>query len=236
MLPPPKNFWKLGLRKRHILHSLNRTQLIHTCILLSFSQSLVTHDSRAEVQRFMIPNFLKQKFMILTCFVAMIHDSWFRFHPRSYYKVDEYLPLTSEKKYMYRLYSVLYNFGSTFRSPSTVRRTRLSKIILINPTFRPHFVCELSIDIISLQTFLRKKVYCFKFATIMKGMFRCENQIIVPQATFITNHQTCKSFHSRESNTVLNSAADSWFQVLDSSFWQWNLDSWFQSLVGFRIP
>ena len=97
MLPPPKNFWKLGLRKRHILHSLNRTQLIHTCILLSFSQSLVTHDSRAEVQRFMIPNFLKQKFMILTCFVAMIHDSWFRFHPRSYYKVDEYLPLKSEK-------------------------------------------------------------------------------------------------------------------------------------------
>ena len=64
--------WKLDSRKRHILHSLDRTQLIHTCILLSFSQSLVIHDSRAEVQRF----------VILWCFVTMIHDSWFRFHTR----------------------------------------------------------------------------------------------------------------------------------------------------------
>ena len=95
---------------------------------------------------------------------------------------------------------------------------------------------ELSIDIIYLQTFLRKKIYCFKFATIKKGMFRCENQIIVPQASFKTNHQTCKSFHSRESKTFLDSAADSRFQVLDSSFCPWNPDSWFQSLVGFRIP
>ena len=140
------------------------------------------------------------------------------------------------KRNMYRLYSVLYNFSSTFRSPGTVKRPWLSKIILINPTFRPHFVCELSIDIIYVQTFLRKKIYCFKFATIKKGMFRCENQIIVPQASFITNHQTCKSFHSRESKTFLDSAADSRFQVLDSSFCPWNLDSWFQSLVGFRIP
>ena len=125
---------------------------------------------------------------------------------------------------------------STFRSPSTVRCPRLSKIILINPTFRSLFVCELSFDIISLQTFLRKKIYCFKFATIMKGMFRCENQTIVPQAAFITSHQTCKSLHLRESKTFLDSAADSRFQVLDSSFCQWNLDSWFQSLVEFRIP
>ena len=55
--------WTLG--KRHILHSLDRTQLIYTCILLSFSLSLIIHDSRAEVQRF----------MILTYFVSMIHDS-----------------------------------------------------------------------------------------------------------------------------------------------------------------
>ena len=130
---------------------------------------------------------------------------------------------------MYRLYSVLYNFSSTFRSPS-IRRTRLSKIILINPTFRPHFVCELSVDIISLQTFLRKKIYCFKFATIMKGMFSVKTR------SFITNHQTCKSVHSRESKTFLDSAADSRFQALDSSFCQWNLDSGFQLLVGFQIP
>ena len=80
---PPKHFWKLDPRKRHILHSLDRRQLIHTCILLSFSQSLVTHDSRAAEQRFMIPKFLKQKFMILACFVTIIHDSRFRFHPQS---------------------------------------------------------------------------------------------------------------------------------------------------------
>ena len=43
----------------------------------------------------------------------------------------------------------------------------------------------------------------------------------------------------RESKTVLDSAfhaVDSWFQVLDSSLFLWNLDSGFQSLVGFRIP
>ena len=31
-------------RKRHILHSLYRTQLIYTCILLSFSLSLIIHS------------------------------------------------------------------------------------------------------------------------------------------------------------------------------------------------
>ena len=72
---PGKNFGKLDSLKCHILHSPDRTQLIPACILLSFSQSLVIHDSRAEVQRFMIPKFLKQRFMILTCFVSVIHDS-----------------------------------------------------------------------------------------------------------------------------------------------------------------
>ena len=41
------------------------------------------------------------------------------------------------------------------------------------------------------------------------------------------------------SKTVLDSgfhAVDSGFQVLDSSLCQWNLDSGFQCLVGFRIP
>ena len=54
---PWKNFGKLDSLKCHILHSPDRTQLIPTCILLSFSQSLFIHDSRAEVQRFMIPKF-----------------------------------------------------------------------------------------------------------------------------------------------------------------------------------
>ena len=72
---PRENFSKLDSRKSHILHSLDRTQLIHTCILLSFSQSLVIHDSRAEVQRFMIPKFLKQRFMIVKCFVRPGSDA-----------------------------------------------------------------------------------------------------------------------------------------------------------------
>ena len=47
------------------------------------------------------------------------------------------------------------------------------------------------------------------------------------------------SLHVRESRAVLDSgihAEDSGFQVLDSRICQWNLDSGFQSLVGFRIP
>ena len=58
-----------------ILHSLDQTRLIYTCILLSFSQSLVIHDSRAEVQRFMIPKFLKQKSHDSYMFCK--YDSWF---------------------------------------------------------------------------------------------------------------------------------------------------------------
>ena len=54
-----------------------RDFLIYTCILLSFSQSLVIHDSRAEVQRFMIPKFLRQRFLILTCFLRLV---WFMIH------------------------------------------------------------------------------------------------------------------------------------------------------------
>ena len=38
--------------------------------------------------------------------------------------------------------------------------------------------------------------------------------------------------HVRESKTIL----DSGFQILDSSFGQWNLDPGFQTLVGFQIP
>ena len=38
--------------------------------------------------------------------------------------------------------------------------------------------------------------------------------------------------HVRESKTVL----DSGFHTVDSSLCQWNLDSGFHSLVGFRIP
>ena len=40
MLPPEKKNWKLDSRKGHILHSLDRKQLIHTSILLSFQFSV----------------------------------------------------------------------------------------------------------------------------------------------------------------------------------------------------
>ena len=81
--PPPGKMienWTLG-NSIFCIPCRDQTQPIHTCILLSFSQSLVINDSRAKVQRFMIPK-LKQRFMILKCFVVMIHDSYFRFHPR----------------------------------------------------------------------------------------------------------------------------------------------------------
>ena len=44
--------------------------------------------------------------------------------------------------------------------------------------------------------------------------------------------------HVRVSETVLDSGfqtTDYGFQVLDSSLCEWNVDSWFQSLLGFRI-
>ena len=63
--------WKLDSRKRHILHSLDRTQLIHTCILLSFSQSLV------------IPNYQVFKTKIHDSYMFCYDDSWFRFHPEN---------------------------------------------------------------------------------------------------------------------------------------------------------
>ena len=67
---PGKNFGKLDSLKRHILHSLDLTQLIYTCILLSFSQSLVIHDSQV----------FKTK--IHDSYMFCKYDSWFRFHPR----------------------------------------------------------------------------------------------------------------------------------------------------------
>ena len=61
-----KMFLKIELSEgRHIVHFLDRMQLI----------SLVIHYSPAEVQWFKIPKFLKQRLMILTCSVTMIHDS-----------------------------------------------------------------------------------------------------------------------------------------------------------------
>ena len=41
---------------------------------------------------------------------------------------------------------------------------------------------------------------------------------------------------SKKSRILDSTRVDSLFQVLDSSLCQWNLDSRFQSLIGFRIP
>ena len=56
---------------------------------------------------------------------------------------------------------------------------------------------------------------------------------------FLCFRSSHHSPHVRESRAVLDSgihAEDSGFQVLDSRICQWNLDSGFQSLVGFWIP
>ena len=98
--PHPKIFLKIGPSETPYpaFTTSNAVTVIHTCILLSFSQSPVTHYPRAEVQRFIIPKFFKTK--IHDSYLFCCYDSWFRFHPRSYYKVDEYLPLKSEKIYV----------------------------------------------------------------------------------------------------------------------------------------
>ena len=52
------------------------------------------------------------------------------------------------------------------------------------------------------------------------------------------SHRDPEPPHASESSTVLDSgfeALNSIFQELDSSLCRWNLDSGFQSLVGFRI-
>ena len=68
---PREKVWKIGLSETPYpaFHGSNATNLYVYFVEL-FSQSLVIHDSRAEVQRFMIPKFLKQRFIILTCFVS----------------------------------------------------------------------------------------------------------------------------------------------------------------------
>ena len=63
-----------------------------------------------------------------------------------------------------------------------------------------------------------------------------EKKNILRSGRLFLNGRLCStktlSPHVRESKT----SWDSGFQVLDSSLGQWNLDSGFQSLVGFRIP
>ena len=74
---PGKFFLKIGLSETpYPAFSGSNTinSYVYFVELLSV-ESLVIHDSRAEVQRFMSPKFLRQRFMILTCFVTMIHDS-----------------------------------------------------------------------------------------------------------------------------------------------------------------
>ena len=72
---PREKSWKIGLSETPYPAFPGSNASTFTWILLSFSQSLIIHDSRAEEQRFMVPKFLKQRFMILTCFVSMIHDA-----------------------------------------------------------------------------------------------------------------------------------------------------------------
>ena len=81
---PRENFGKFDSRKRHILHSLHgsNTTNLYVYFVELFSESRYSwfpsrsakiHDSQV----------FKTKIKILTCFVTIIHDSWFRFHPRN---------------------------------------------------------------------------------------------------------------------------------------------------------
>ena len=72
---PREDFGKMDSETPYPVFPGSNATNLYTCILLNFSPSLIIHDSRAEVQRFMIPKFLKQRFKILTYFVSMIHDS-----------------------------------------------------------------------------------------------------------------------------------------------------------------
>ena len=66
-----------------------------------------------------------------------------------------------------------------------------------------------------------------------------QQRSVLLSTTHCTSHVCYISVHIRESKTVLDSGfhdTGSGLQVLDSSICQWNLDSGFQSLVGFRIP
>ena len=63
--------------------------------------------------------------------------------------------------------------------------------------------------------------------------------MVMPLVTWVYYLDGSMQGNPRESTTVLDSefnAMDSWFQVLDSSFCQWNLDSGFQLLVGCWTP
>ena len=69
-------------------------------------------------------------------------------------------------------------------------------------------------------------------------MFFCSNKFASLLDTWLKTLYT-GSPHVTESKTVLDSGfrtVEFGFQVLDSSLCQWNLDSGFQSLVGFRTP
>ena len=63
--------------------------------------------------------------------------------------------------------------------------------------------------------------------------------MVMPLVTWVYYLDRSMQGNPRESTTVLDSefnAMDSWFQVLDSSFCQWNLDSGFQLLVWCWTP
>ena len=72
---PREDFGKMDSKTPYPVFPGSNATNLYMCILLTFSLSLIIHDSRAEVQRFMIPKFLKQRFKILTYFESMIHDS-----------------------------------------------------------------------------------------------------------------------------------------------------------------
>ena len=78
---PPRKFLKIGLSETPCpaFHRSNATNLYVYFVELSFESRYSWLPSRStKIHHSLV---FKRRFMILTCFITMIHDSWFRFHP-----------------------------------------------------------------------------------------------------------------------------------------------------------
>ena len=78
---PPRKFLKIGISETPYpaFHGSNATNLYVYFVKLSFGSHYSWFSSRStKIHHSLV---FKRRCMILTCFVTMIYDSWFRFHP-----------------------------------------------------------------------------------------------------------------------------------------------------------
>ena len=78
---PPRTFLIIALSETPYpsFHGSNATNLYVYFVELSFESRYSWFPSRStKIHHSLV---FKRRFMILTCFVTMVHDSWFCFHP-----------------------------------------------------------------------------------------------------------------------------------------------------------